>query len=217
LATNLVNKNVLITAGPTWVAIDNVRVISNIATGETGVMLAKELALKGAKITLLLGPGKDYNLGKNITVIRFKFFDELSSLLKILLKRKKYAAIVHSAAVADYKPEIYSKKKISSALKYRRLNLRKTPKIILSLHRLSRNSLLVGFKFEPDLTEKKLIEEGRLLLKKAKLDLVVANSLTNKHYSAYLINSQEISGPFFSKKTMTKSLVKSIVKNLCKS
>ena len=52
----LKNKKVLITAGPTWVPIDNVRVISNTATGETGILLSEKLKNLGAKVTLLLGP-----------------------------------------------------------------------------------------------------------------------------------------------------------------
>lgn len=207
MATNLINKSVLITAGPTWVAIDNVRVISNIATGETGVMLAEELARKGAKVTLLLGPGKDYNLAKNITVIKFKFFDELSNLLRTQLKKKSYAAIIHSAAVADYKPVACSREKLSSTPKYRRLMLKKTPKLISSLRSLSRNSLLVGFKFEPGLSKNNLIKEARLLLKSAKLDLTVANSWHNKRYLAYLVNAQKELGPFSTKRAMTRSLV----------
>ena len=72
---NLRKLRVLITAGPTWVAIDNVRVISNIATGETGKILAEKLASMGAKVTLLIGPGDLCCLKKNIRLIRFKFFE----------------------------------------------------------------------------------------------------------------------------------------------
>jgi phosphopantothenoylcysteine decarboxylase/phosphopantothenate--cysteine ligase len=50
------NKKILVTAGPTWVAIDNVRVISNTATGKTGILLAERLSRLGARVTLLLGP-----------------------------------------------------------------------------------------------------------------------------------------------------------------
>jgi len=53
---SLKNKRILITAGPTWVPIDTVRVISNIATGQTGILLAEKLRSLGAKVTLLLGP-----------------------------------------------------------------------------------------------------------------------------------------------------------------
>ncbi len=53
---SLNGKRILITAGPTWVPIDNVRVISNIATGTTGVLLAWQTSAQGAKVTLVLGP-----------------------------------------------------------------------------------------------------------------------------------------------------------------
>jgi len=77
----LATKSVLITAGPTWVAIDSVRVISNTATGETGTLLAERFAQQGAKVTLLLGPVSNCCLNKKIRVINFKFFDELRDKL----------------------------------------------------------------------------------------------------------------------------------------
>ena len=50
-------KKILITAGPTWVRLDDVRVITNVFTGKSGVALAESLARKGHTVTLLLGPG----------------------------------------------------------------------------------------------------------------------------------------------------------------
>lgn len=210
MATNLADKRILITAGPTWVAIDSVRVISNMATGETGVMLARKLASEGAEVTLLLGESKDYRLADSINVVKFKFFDELNSLLKNCLKEESYDVIIHSAAVADYRPLTSSKKKISSSKKFRSIILKKTPKIISTLRKLSKDSLIVGFKFEPDLRKESLIKEARHLLKNAKLDLVIANSLRNNHYCAYLIDAQKESVPFSSKKSMCANLLKTI-------
>jgi len=69
----LKRKRVLITAGPTWVRLDLSRVISNIATGETGRRLASAAARKGAQVTLLLGPGDPPVPHKNISVKRFTF------------------------------------------------------------------------------------------------------------------------------------------------
>ena len=69
----LKNKNILITAGPTWVPIDRVRVISNIATGKTGILLAKSANKLGAKVTLVLGPVGEVGLEKEINVKRFYF------------------------------------------------------------------------------------------------------------------------------------------------
>jgi phosphopantothenoylcysteine decarboxylase/phosphopantothenate--cysteine ligase len=213
LATSLKDKRVLITAGPTWVAIDNVRVISNIASGETGAIIANKMAARGAKVTLLLGPGKDYRIAKSIKLIKFKFFDELDLLINKLLKKNKYTAIIHAAAVADYKPISISKKKISSQPKVRSLVLKRTRKLISLLRRLNKHSLLVGFKFEPNLKRQELIKEAELLLKKAELDIVVANTLSNGNYLAYLVDKQKISGPLKTKNFMAGYLIKSIGSN----
>ena len=108
---NLKNKRILITAGPTWVAIDKVRVISNIASGKTGVILAEKLNNCGAKVTLLMGPGECCCLNKKIRLVRFKFFADLKQTITRELKSNKYDVIIHSAAVSDYRVEnVYSGK-----------------------------------------------------------------------------------------------------------
>ena len=83
---HLNGKRILITAGPTWVPIDSVRIISNVATGTTGVLLSREAVAKGAKVTLVIGPSCGYNLNKSIRIIHFRFFDELKNILKRELK-----------------------------------------------------------------------------------------------------------------------------------
>ncbi len=203
----LKNKRILITAGPTWVPIDKVRVISNTATGATGILLADSLAQQGVKVTLLLGPVGAYCVNKKVKVIDFKFFNELSSRLRGQLQKRKYAAVIHAAAVSDYKPNVANRKKISSNMKSLRLTFKQTPKIIDSLHKLSPGSFLVGFKFEPDLAGKKLISKGCDLFKRAHLDLVVANSMPKKHYLAYLISNKRNYGPFLSKEKMIRGLI----------
>lgn len=200
------NKRILITAGPTWVPIDSVRVISNTATGKTGILLAEELAEQGAKVTLLLGPVGAYCLNKKIKIIDFKFFNELNYWLRKELKKRKYAAVIHSAAVSDFKPSVISRRKLSSHKKSLSLILKQAPKIIDALRSLSPESFLVGFKFEPDLAGERLILKARSLLKRAHLDLVVANSMYKKHYLAYLVNVKRDYGPFFSKEKMVKVL-----------
>ncbi|MDO8662617.1 MAG: phosphopantothenoylcysteine decarboxylase [Candidatus Omnitrophota bacterium] len=206
MATNLKGKKVLITAGPTWVPIDSVRVISNTATGKTGILLADSLARQGAKVTLLLGPVGAYSVNKKVKIIDFKFFDELNYRLKGELKKRKYAAVIHAAAVSDYKLNAASRKKISSHKQCLNLTLKQTPKIINALRKLSPGSFLVGFKFEPDLAGKKLILKARGLFKRARLDLVAANSRYKKHYIAYLVSAKNECGPFLSKEKMVKGL-----------
>lgn len=197
----------MITAGPTWVPIDKVRVISNTASGKTGILLAKEFSQSGARVTLLLGQVNAGYSGKNTKLISFKFFDELSLLLKNELKLRRYDVIIHSAAVSDYKPSGRARKKISSGRKGLSLSLKPTPKIIDSLRKAAPKSFLVGFKFEPDLTGNRLINKARILFDRARLDLAVANSTHNERYLAYLVGIEKERGPFLSKENMVKGLV----------
>ena len=209
MATNLKNKKVLITSGPTWVPIDNVRVISNTASGKTGVLLANNFAQQGCRVTLLLGPAEASGLNNLVSLKRFTFFDELNNLIKKELD-KNYDIVIQAAAVSDFKPRSVSNKKISSHNKSLELILKPTPKIINSLRKLKPRSYLAGFKFEPDMEAGKLIKEARRLIKAADLNCVVANSLSNKRYSAYIVESKENYGPFLSKPEMVNSLVKLI-------
>jgi len=200
-------KSVLITAGSTWVAIDNVRVISNIASGQTGFILANEFKKIGAKVTLLLGPGTFcYPENTGIKIIPFKYFSELERLLKKELAKRTYAAVIHAAAVADYQPERIIHHKVSSRLDNWKLKLVPTKKLVRHLKDYTPGLIAVGFKFEPDTEKNSLIERGNRLLKQANLDLVVANSNKNKAYQAYILDDRHKYGPFASKLAMAACL-----------
>lgn len=208
------NKRILITAGPTWVPIDKVRVISNIATGETGVLLAEKLANLSAKVTLLLGPVGFCCLNKNIRVIRFKLFDELRNIVAREVRAKKYDAVIQTAAVSDYAPVKAFSGKLKSGLKNWKLVLEPTSKIIDYIKKLDSSLFLVGFKFEPGANKNILIVKARLLLRRSRLDLVVANTIAKNKYQAYIINHHQVYGPFITKKNMAGRLVKLIEKSL---
>lgn len=212
------SKKILITAGPTWVPIDNVRVISNIATGQTGILLAREARKAGAKVTLLLGPGiNECCLDKSIKIIRFQFFDELKDKLIKELRLKKYDIVIHSAAVADYKVAKFYSYKVKSGIKNWRLKLIPTEKIIDLIKKINRSPFLVGFKFEPVARKKILIDKTRGLINRAKLDLVVANTIDKSKYRAYIIdNCKQIYGPIFNKRKLADKLIYLIAGNLCK-
>ena len=199
-------KRILITAGPTWVAIDQVRVISNLASGETGCILADKFKKLGAKVTLLLGPGNFCGCQTGIKLIHFKYFSELAWLLDKELKNQKYDAVIHGAAVADYQPKEIIHRKVSSLRKNWKINLIPTKKLIKSLKIYQPNLFTVGFKFEPDANKDKLIAKGIGLLRAAKLDLVVANSKKNRGYQAYILDGLNKYGPFLSKTKMAITL-----------
>lgn len=190
------DKRILITAGSTWVALDKVRVISNTASGKTGLILAKKLKKAGFMVTLLLGPGENGGLKvKGAKIIRFRYFSELKRLLSFELRKNKYSAVIHAAAVADYKPEKIISRKTGSGLKNWDIRLVPTEKLIDSFKKYSGSLITVGFKFEPNASRNQLIDEGRKLLKRARLDIVVANSLKGGNYLAYIIEEKSEYGP----------------------
>lgn len=207
---NLKNKRILITAGPTWVNIDNVRVISNIATGETGILLSKEAKSQGARVSLLLGPVNDCRLDRSVRILRFKFFDELKNILVKELRTKRYDALIHTAAVSDYRPRKIFKNKINSGLRQFSLKLVPTIKIADLIKKIDNSVLAIAFKFEPNARVNRLISRAKTLFASAHMDLVVANSISNRHYRAYILSNGEVTGPIPSKERLAKELIKKI-------
>ena len=210
MAHGLRNKKILVTAGPTWVSIDPVRVISNIATGETGILLAEKLQKSGAEVTLLLGQVESCCLNKQIKLLRFKFFDELKDLIVRELKSKCYDVVIHSAAVSDYRPQAVFAKKVRSEKKTWQLKLVPTVKLIDLIRKIDKNLILVGFKFQPQVGKTLLLKEARRLLKRAKSDLIVANSINKNRYTAFILNNGKISCPLHNRKSMADRLVSAI-------
>ncbi len=186
---SLKDKTILITAGPTWVPVDKVRVISNISSGKLGLLLAREALKHGLKTDLFLGPVGDIAEIKLLKVSRFFYFDELLGLIKKTLTIKKYDIIIHCAAVSDYtcKPV---PGKISSKKKNIVLNLKAAPKIISLIRQFNPRALLVMFKLESGVTDRVLIKRASLALKRAGADLVVANRLEGQKYRAYIFDAQ---------------------------
>jgi phosphopantothenoylcysteine synthetase/decarboxylase len=206
-------KKILITAGPTWVALDQVRVISNQATGETGFILADKFKKLGAKVTLLLGPGDFYRASQTgVKLIRFKYFSELAQLLDQELKNGDYTAVVHAAAVADYQPKAVMQRKVSSQRESWKINLVPTPKLIQGFKKYQPDLFTVGFKFESNANKNLLVEKGNALLRSANLDLVVANSNKHKGYQAYCLDGKNSYGPFLNKIKMATYLSRIVFK-----
>ena len=186
----LKNKKILITSGPTWVPIDAMRVISNRSTGELGHILTRSLQDKGARITLVEGPVTHRAELKSIEVIKFHFYDELRKILRRELK-KPYDAVIHLAAVSDYQLKKVHTTKLRSDLSDLTLHLVPTKKLIGEIKKLNPNALLVGFKLESNISEKKLKEKASKLFWNAYCDLVVANCLDGKKYAAYIFDRSE--------------------------
>jgi len=201
----LKGKKILITAGPTWVPIDDVRVISNVATGKTGILLAREAAVRRAEVTLVLGPGEEKAGGRLSRLIRFHFFSELQDILKRELKNKKYDIVIHSAAVSDFKPEYKLKGKLNSD-KGCRLKLIPLEKLVVLIRRFAPKSILVMFKLELTVTDKTLIQRAKSARDMVGADMVVANRLSP--YRAFIIDKENNQIKAQSRQELAKKLIK---------
>jgi len=208
---HLKNKKVLITAGPTWVALDRVRVISNIATGETGIILAKEALRRGARVTLFLGPAQACSLPKSIRIVRFAFFQELKSMVIKELKSHRYDLIIHSAAVSDFKPVIKVRGKLGSGSRLK-IDLELLPKIIDSIRQLCAGAKIVIFKLEAGVSDATLVRRAILAGDKNKAEVVVANQLDP--YRAFIIDKKEGIVKVKGKKELARRLFKTLEKKV---
>jgi phosphopantothenoylcysteine decarboxylase / phosphopantothenate---cysteine ligase len=170
----LMGKRALVTAGPTYEAIDPVRFIGNHSSGKMGVALAEELAVRGAQVDLILGPSAIEVNRPGVVVHRVVSAEEM---YKVSVDRWAGADIgVLSAAVADYRPVEPAKEKIKKTGEKLTLELTRTADILKTLGGTKRKGqVLVGFALEGN-------DERAYALKKLQTknaDLIVLNSLND--------------------------------------
>lgn len=167
-------QHVLITAGPTYEAIDPVRYIGNHSSGKMGFALAETAAEKGADVTLVTGPTQLKAKHKNIETISITSAKEMFDAVH---KHFRDADIViASAAVSDYKPKTVVDQKLKKNDSEFTLTLEQTDDILLSLGKNKKDQFLVGFAME---TENE-VENAQNKLHKKNLDFIVLNSLADE-------------------------------------
>ncbi|MBO0329625.1 bifunctional phosphopantothenoylcysteine decarboxylase/phosphopantothenate--cysteine ligase CoaBC [[Muricauda] lutisoli] len=167
----LSGKKVLITAGPTQEAIDPVRFLGNRSTGTMGFELAKKAANLGANVILVSGPTHLSIDHYNIQLIRVTAAQEMYDAC-----HEHYAdtdIAICAAAVADYRPKTIASEKVKKQEGDLRIDLERTPDILMSLGEAKKNQFLVGFALE---TQNEL-ENAKGKLKRKHLDGIVLNSL----------------------------------------
>ncbi|HEY5614796.1 MAG TPA: bifunctional phosphopantothenoylcysteine decarboxylase/phosphopantothenate--cysteine ligase CoaBC [Bacteroidota bacterium] len=171
---DLKNKKILITAGPTYEAIDPVRFISNRSSGKMGFALANAAAQRGASVTLVAGP-VHLETSRNVKRIDVESAREMHEA--VTRNAKSADAVIMAAAVADFTPAQQAKQKIKkSGADGMELSLTHTTDILGALGRSKKNTVLVGFALE---TQDEL-KNAKEKLKKKNLDLIVLNSLNDK-------------------------------------
>jgi len=171
----LAGKKILVTAGPTYEAIDPVRFIGNHSSGKMGFAIADEFALMGADVTLVSGPTSQES--KHSSIKRIDVTTAAEMLNACESHYKGTAACVMSAAVADYTPVNVSAQKIKKTSDSLNIELKSTVDILKTLGKTkSRGQILVGFALETNNEEQNAI----LKLQKKNLDLIILNSLNDE-------------------------------------
>lgn len=215
--SQLSKKKILITAGPTYEAIDPVRFIGNWSTGKMGFALAEECAARGADVTLIAGPVSLKTVNPGIHRI------DITSAQQMYEEAMKHFpesdAAILCAAVADFTPV----EKAASKIKRKgeiTLTLKPNPDIAASLGAIKRpDQRMVGFALETD--DEQSNAQGKL--ERKNLDFIVLNSLrdqgagfgydTNK---VTLIDRKEIQElPLQSKKDVAKAIISKLTSLLC--
>lgn len=166
----LKGKRVAITAGPTREAFDPVRFLSNASTGATGIELAREAALRGASVTLLLGPTQ-LEPPAGVAVVRIVTARELYEAA--LIHAVGADLVIATAAVADWRPAEHRESKLSKCAEDLTVRLAPNPDVLAALGERKGSTFLVGFAAETDDHETR----ARKKLREKHLDAIAVNDV----------------------------------------
>ena len=184
----LTGKKILITAGRTEEAIDPVRYISNRSSGQMGYALAIAAQNLGAEVILVSGP-TELDIPEGLT----KFIKVRSAQEMYEAAVKEFETVdiaIACAAVADYKPKVYSTEKIKKKDGDMSIILDRNPDILYEMGKLKKKQFLIGFAAETE----NIVENALGKLKRKNLDMIVANNATNmqkKTNEILIIKNQE--------------------------
>lgn len=182
----LAGQKMLVTAGPTYEAIDPVRFIGNHSSGKMGFAIADELTRLGAEVTLIAGPSAQVSKQPGIHRVNVTSAqDMLETCLQYFDTAK---ACIMNAAVADYTPVTVADQKIKKKTDSFNIELKKTTDVLKVLGERKRaDQILVGFALETQHEEQYAMEK----LKKKNLDFIVLNSL-NDSGAGFRTNTNKI-------------------------
>lgn len=172
-AGSLLGKLVLVTAGPTFEDIDEVRYIGNRSSGKMGYAVAAEAARRGARVVLVSGPSS-LDVPANVEVLRVRSADEMHAA--VMTHAAGAAIVVMAAAVADYRPRERAAGKIEKSGGPLSLELVRTPDILADLGAAGTGArrVLVGFAAESG----DPVRRGREKLQRKQADMIVANDIS---------------------------------------
>ena len=171
---SLLGKKVLITAGPTYEAIDPVRFIGNHSSGKMGFSIAEEAEKRGAEVILVSGPTSQKINNQKIKIYKVTSAKEMYE--EVFKFYENCDIAIMSAAVADYTPKFVAKEKIKKSEAEFTIELVKNPDILKTMGEKKKHQFLVGFALETQNEE----ENAKGKLEKKNLDMIVLNSLKDE-------------------------------------
>ena len=175
---------VVITSGPSYEPLDQVRRLSNFSTGELGTLLAESFCEAGHAVTCFRGVASTFPSPMYpVEVIPFTTNDDLAVGLQALPAREEATLVFHAAALCDFRIKAITDEhgepvpgdKISSRAGSLNLTLEPAPKLIASLRRFFPSSILVGWKYELDGTADDVKAKGRRQIDECLTDACVLN------------------------------------------
>ena len=168
---SLKDQKVLITAGPTYEAIDPVRFIGNHASGKMGFALAEVAIGMGAAVTLISGPSAEKYSHPSLHQVNVVSADDMLVAVQEFYDTSDIA--IAAAAVADFKPQKIASQKLKKEEGFESISLVPTVDVLSYMGKHKKNQKLIGFALE---TENEL-ENAQAKLKRKNLDGIVLNSL----------------------------------------
>jgi phosphopantothenoylcysteine decarboxylase/phosphopantothenate--cysteine ligase len=173
---NLEGKICVITAGPTYEAIDPVRFIGNRSSGRMGIELAEFVGHRGAHVILVLGPSSiKINNSEHIRVIRVETAEQMYQAVSEYSETMDIG--IFAAAVSDYRPAAIAGQKIKKSGDTMTIELIKNKDILAEVGKRKKpNQILVGFALETN----DEIEHAKSKLERKNLDMIVMNSLRDE-------------------------------------
>lgn len=196
---SLQGRHIVITAGATRAYLDDLRFLSNPATGRLGCEVAGQAVQRGARVTLVRGvdsltpiqAGLKPSVAKSIRLKTIETIEDLSRALQTTLQRQRVDAVVHSMGVQDFVPVKRVKGKRPSRRAPWIVRLVRAPKVIDRIKGWNPRAVLVGFKLLSEAKPSVLFREARRVQDHSRADAMVANawgSVKAGRHQAYLVS-----------------------------
>jgi phosphopantothenoylcysteine decarboxylase / phosphopantothenate---cysteine ligase len=214
----LKGKKALVTAGPTYEALDPVRFIGNHSSGKMGIAIADELAAQGAEVSLILGPSHLKATHSQVSTTHVSAAQEMFDACNALFDQADI--IVLAAAVADYKPKLFSTTKIKKKDDSLHIELAKTIDIAATLgQKKQAHQVFVGFALETN----DEADNAKGKLQRKNFDFIVLNSMqdagagfkhdTNK-ISIFRRDGSQALFPLKPKQEVATDIVRELIRHL---